>query len=207
MNGGSSKNEQTSSNYTRNDPAQAQYLQSLWAGATGAQASGAGGYDANGANSFISQLQNPAYAQSFQNFMQPNNQMAQQQIGILGKNLSDQFNNQINPAIGSSAQMSGQFGGGRQGVAQGMAIQGMQNAFGQGSAQIQNNAYNQALNATQMGSQYNNANAIAGLQGMGMRSNLAFSPYLNLAQILGAPVMTTTGEGRTTGSNFQGEFK
>jgi hypothetical protein len=197
------QSKESSKNQTSIDADQKKFLMDLWRGSQGFQRGGESNLDMAQSGNFINQLQSNPYGASFQNFMQPNNQMAQQQIGLLGQNLADQFNNQIMPGINSNAQMTGQFGGGRQGVAQGLAAQGISRAFAEGSSNIQNNAYNQALQATNMGANWNTQNAMAGLSGLGQQQQMQWSPYLNMAQVLGGPAMTGTGKSSGSSWNFE----
>jgi hypothetical protein len=85
--------------------------------------------------------------EQLQNFSNTLNPFTQQQIGQLGQNLGDVFRNEILPGIGSGFQGAGQRGSSRQGVAEGLAAQGVLNQFQQGSTQLLNNAYGQAQQA------------------------------------------------------------
>lgn len=68
----------------------------------------------------------------------------------MAKAIGEQFNNQLSqtvlPGIGANAQLAGGFGGSRQGVAEGNAIQGMTQAFGNSLANLYGNAYAQDQN-------------------------------------------------------------
>lgn len=205
MSGGSSKNENQSQDTSTQqiDRTQMNFLRNLWQHSNRFVNSGQGDANTEMGGQFVNQFANNPYGANFQQFMQPNNPMAQQQIDILGQNLNQQFNNQVMPRIDSNAIMSGQFGGGRQGVAQGLAMQGLQQSFGQGAQGILNNSYNQALNATNMGGQFNNQSAAMGIQGLGSLQQQQFMPYMSLAQILGNPTVLGSGFGTSVGSGSE----
>lgn len=69
--------------------------------------------------------------------------------------LTQNFNEQVMPAIDGGAIMSGQFGGSRQGVAQGIASRGLAQSIGDMEANMYNNAFNTAQQ-----NMYGTANAL-----------------------------------------------
>lgn len=75
--------------------------------------------------------------------------------------LMQNLTEQILPALGSSAEMAGQYGGSRQGIAEGIAARGTQQAIGDQSANIYSRAYGQGLNTMMQG--LNQAPTVAGL--------------------------------------------
>ena len=150
-------------------------------------------------------------------FAQQNNPFLQQQIGQLGQNIGQQYREQILPGIGSGAQMAGQRGSSRQGVAEGIAARGAMQAFSEGATGLQNNAYNQQLNAAQalsgigmqgtLGASGQNLQAL-GMQGalMGQQQDYLgnvwqqqlanqFTPFQIGASIYGAPSVLNFGMG------------
>jgi hypothetical protein len=199
--GGKSKktSRQSSQDSSFIDPTQLGFLQNLWQGAQGAQRGGGFNVNQNQLQGFQNQLANNPFQQQLQQFSDPNNSMVQGNIDRLGQNLGEQFNNQILPGIQSNAIQGGQLGGGRQGVAQGLAAQGMQNAFAQGASNIQNNAFNQAQQASQFGSQFNQNQALAGIGALGQQQQFALSPFQGLAGIFGSP--TVIGQGSSRGKS------
>ena len=98
------------------------------------------------------------------------------QTGQLSDVLAQQFREQINPAITSQAVGGGTLGGGRQGVAQGAAIQGQQRALAAGNVGFQTADAARSLQASQAGGQ---------LFGQGAQSQLAALP--GLQQLLAGP--------------------
>lgn len=208
MSGGSSKSESDSQQQSQQqiDPTQLAFLRNLWSHASQFAGSGQGNVNGTQANDFLDTMQNNPYAQGVQQFSQPNNQMVQGQVDLLGQNLQRQFSNQLMPAIGSNAQAAGQYGGGRQGVAQGLAAQGIQQAFAQGASGIQNNAYNQAAGMTQFGAQNALQGAGMGMQGLGQLQQMQFAPYMTLAQILGGPTVLGSSSGNSNSNSSSMNF-
>lgn len=111
------------------------------------------------------------------------------QTGQLSDVLAQQFNEQINPAISRQAQGFGQLGGGRQGVAQGAAIQGQQRALAAGNVGFQQADAARSQQAATAGGQ------LFG-QGLGQAGQFAqqgfgaqFAPGQQLQQLFGAPTV------------------
>ena len=212
--GGGKSESESSAQQTSNsfiDPSQLANLQQLWSSASnqiGQGGLGQGGF--NQGQNFLNQIGNNPFDQNLQQFANPNNELAQQNIDLLGSNLSNQFNNQILPGIQSNAISGGALGGGRQGVAQGIAASGVSNAFAQGSQGILNNTYNQAQQASQFGSQYNLQQAMSGLGGLGQFQKQQFAPMDYLARILGNPAILnqsqSKGKSSSTDFNFAGSM-
>ena len=106
----------------------------------------------------------------------------QQQIGNLGQNIGQFYNQQILPGIASDAGGYGQFGGSRQGIAQGMAGQQALQSFQQGATDLYQNNWNNAPARSE--SLYN----------LGMQPYSAqFSPLLQFANLLGRPTVLGGG--------------
>ena len=118
-----------------------------------------------------------------------NPELVAAQTGQLSDVLSQQFNEQINPAISRQAQGLGQLGGGRQGVAQGQAIQGQQRALAAGNVGFQQADAQRAQQAALGGGQLQG-------QGIGQAGQFAqqgfgaqFAPGQQLQQLFGAPTV------------------
>lgn len=77
--------------------------------------------------------------------------------------LNDQFSNVTMPSLASGAVGSGGYGGSRQGIAEGLAAQGLSNATGDVTAKIGSEGYGQGLQAMLGGT-----NAAINLQGMNL---------------------------------------
>ena len=183
-------------------PDQLPFLKQLWgAGTEGILNQGVGAADVAGGAGFMQDLQNNPFAAGLMQFAQPNNQMAQQNIDLLGQNMNQNLQRNLLPGITDTSIQSGGLGGGRQGIAQGLALQGTQQAFGQGSQDILNNAYNQANQATQFGANWGTNNAMQGIMGLGQLQQQQFAPLLALAQILGNPTVLQESSGSNKSKN------
>jgi len=108
------------------------------------------------------------------------------QTGQLSDVLGQQFLEQINPAISRGAQGVGQLGGGRQGVAQGLAIQGQQRALAQGNVQFQQADAARSQQAAQAGGSLFGQGTQAGLAALpGLQGLLAMPQQQQLMSLLG----------------------
>ena len=119
-------------------------------------------------------------------------------IAALGEDLGQFFNEQLWPGIPSEAVAGGQLGGGRQGVAQGKAIESVGREFRRGSLEIRNADLRERTEAARALSAQKLSASQAGLTGVQQQFDLAnaatltpFSPFLTLAQILGSPTTLT----------------
>ncbi len=124
-------------------------------------------------------------------------------IAALGEDLGQFFNEQLLPGITSEAVGGGQLGGGRQGVAQGKAIESVGREFRRGSLEIRNQDLRERSDAARTLSAQKLSASQAGLTGVQQQFDLAnaatltpFSPFLTLAQILGSP--TVLGESQSS---------
>lgn len=131
--------------------------------------------------------------QFLQNLGQIGSQASQQaQIGQLGTDIGQFFNEQILPGIGRQAQAVGGLGGSRQDVAQGAAAGQALNAFQRGAVDIGARAQGQQLQAAQTGLSFLPQQFGLAQAGFGA----AFSPFAQLAEILGGPTALTSSFGR-----------
>ncbi len=124
-------------------------------------------------------------------------------IAALGEDLGQFFNEQLLPGITSEAVGGGQLGGGRQGVAQGKALESVGREFRRGSLDIRNQDLRERTEAARILSAQKLSASQAGLTGVQSQFDLAnaatlapFSPFLTLAQILGGP--TTLSQSQST---------
>lgn len=74
------------------------------------------------------------------------------------RRMGENFNEQVMPSINQGATAAGQYGGSRQGIAQGLAAKGLAYSMGDTSANMYNQAYQQAQQ-----NRYGTANNMAGL--------------------------------------------
>lgn len=130
--------------------------------------------------------------------------LVDEQIGLLGEDLGKFFNEQLLPGITSEAVGGGTLGGGRQGVAQGRAVDAVGEQFRRGASDIrtQDLAMRDQAAAT-LGDQ-NIQGIMAGLSGLPALAGIAdmgfgagISPYERLAVILGGPTALTSASSQS----------
>ena len=172
-------------------PQQLPYLTGLWRGAQGylPQAQG------------LTQQFQPMANQLGQNAATGSNiltQLAGQdstggQIDVLQNRLNQNLTENLLPALAQGANVTGQLGGARQGIGQGLAVRGTQQALGEGTQGILSDDLYRRASA---------ASAATGLAGTGIgalsgAAGLGFSPFAQLGQIIGPP--TVLGQSQSTG--------
>lgn len=143
--------------------------------------------------------------------MSGENPALQGQIDSIGSDLGKFFNEQLMPGITSSAAGSGQLGGGRQGVAQGAAIDATSREFSSAVSNLRAQDL-QARDAAALGIQANSAqslnSALAAMPGLSQSATNVFTaemaPYAALSEILGGPTVlnNSTSTGRSKSSSF-----
>lgn len=133
-------------------------------------------------------------------------------IAALGEDLGQFFNEELLPGITSEAVGGGQLGGGRQGVAQGKAIESVGREFRRGSLDIRNADLRQRTEAARALSATKLSASQAGLTGVQQQFDLAnaatltpFSPFLTLAEILGTPTTLTESQSSSKGKSLSFE--
>lgn len=149
------------------------------------------------------------------NFLQDrlgsDNQVLEDQIGLLGEDLGNFFNEELLPGITSQAVDGGQLGGGRQGVAQGRAISEVGDLFTRGATalragdisardSIASGIDDRSISGAQAGIQ--GAGTLAGIADMGFSAGLA--PFERLAGIMGGP--TVLGSSSSTSADWAAAF-
>jgi hypothetical protein len=135
--------------------------------------------------------------------------LVDENISALSDDLSQFFNEELLPGITSEAVGGGQLGGGRQGVAQGKAVESIGREFRRGSLDIRNADLRQRQDAARELSAQRLSASQAGLTGAQQQFDLAnaatntpFSPFLTLAQILGAPTSLTESQSSSKSKNL-----
>ena len=130
-------------------------------------------------------------------------------IAALGEDLGQFFNEELLPGITSQAVGGGQLGGGRQGVAQGKAIESVGREFRRGSLDIRNQDLRERTTAATALSEQRSSAAQAGLTGAQQQFDLAnaatlapFSPFLTLAEILGDPTALSESQSSSKGRSL-----
>lgn len=124
--------------------------------------------------------------------LQGDNEVLQEQIDLLQSDLGSFFREELNPAITSQSVHGGALGGGRQGVAQGKAIEEVGDQFTRGATALRAGdiAARDAAASTLAGNAIQGTQAamsmipaLAGVADMGFSAGMA--PYERLAAILG----------------------
>lgn len=135
--------------------------------------------------------------------------LVDENIAALSEDLGQFFNEELLPGITSEAVGGGQLGGGRQGVAQGKAVESVGREFRRGSLEIRNQDLRQRQDAARTLSAQRLSASQAGLTGAQQQFDLAnaatnapFSPFLTLAQILGSPTTLTESESSSKSKNL-----
>ncbi len=151
--------------------------------------------------------------QFLQDIISGESSMVDENIGALQEDLGQFFSEELLPGITSQSVSGGALGGGRQGVAQGKAIESVGREFRRGSLEIRNaDSRRRQEAATQLSAQRLSA-AQAGLTGAQQQFDLAnaatnapFSPFLTLAQILGNPTVLTQSQSESSSTSLGFEF-
>lgn len=170
-----------------------------------------------GGNQFLEQLGGDAGSAYLENRLSANNPVLEQQISQLQEDTGRLFREEFNPAITSRAVGGGTLGGGRQGVAQGLAIDSAARAFTQGATALRagdiasRDAVAQSIATNSLNAASTGLGALPSLLDVLERGNNAgLQPYSQLSQILGGPTTLTTaqslarsfGEQRGTSSGY-----
>ena len=148
--------------------ASTQDMSGLFELSQGLQNTGQGFLDTLGGNQFTDQLAGMAT-------YDPTRVSAN--IDQLGADLGRQFNQQIMPGITSEAIGLGGMGGSRQGVAEGIAAQGVADALARGSTDIINQERARNLQAATTGGGMMLQGAMAGMQGLENMYNIGQAPF------------------------------
>ncbi len=167
-------------------------------GQQGNQLGGALAGQASGNNPFVGGLQQLGGA---------SNPFLDQQVAGLGGDLQ-RFLGQSLGQIGQGFASANQFGGSRQGLAEGAAITGAINEFGQQSANLRGDDLSRQAQALSAGGQLQQGAALGGLGQLQNRFNLGtsafgaqFQPLLAQNQLIGAPtVLNKTSSSAQSGS-------
>lgn len=138
------------------------------------------------------------FLRNLQQRAQGENPFLQQQIDALQTDFGNLFRQQILPGIQGEAVSVGGVGGARQGIAQGLAAEGIAQEFGQAAGNLRFQAFGQGTEAARAGL----AGSLAqpGAQqaqlNLGMaQAGLPFLPLQLQAGILGSPTPMTEREG------------
>lgn len=134
-------------------------------------------------------------------------------IAALGEDLGQFFEEELLPGIQSDAIAGGQLGGGRQGVAQGKALEAVGREFRRGSLDIRTEDLRARTDAASRLSAQRLSASEAGLAGARTQFDLAnaatlapFSPFLTLAQIMGDPTVLTRSRAKSRSLDIETSY-
>jgi len=163
---------------------------------------------------FLSDLQGisagtDASGQFLQDIISGKSSMVDENIAALEEDLGQFFSEELLPGITSQSVSGGALGGGRQGVAQGKAIESVGREFRRGSTDIRNADLQRRQQAASQLSAQRLSAAQAGLQGAQSQFDLAnaatlapFSPFLTLSQIMGNPTVLTESQSESSSTSL-----
>ena len=162
---------------------------------------------------FLGGLGGDAGTQFLQNRLAGDNQVLEEQIGLLGEDLGTFFREELNPAITGQAVAGGQLGGGRQGVAQGAASAAVTDEFRRGATALRagdiaaRDAAAGLLAQQDLAARQTGLGALPGLAGIAeFGFGAAMQPYERLAAILGGPTVLTEASSFGSAADFARAF-
>lgn len=185
----------------------------LYGNATNAGARAAGGAGMvsgaaqqlfTGGSQFLESLGGDAGSEYLNSRLNADNPVLNDQIRQLQEDTGRLFREEFNPAITSRAVAGGTLGGGRQGVAQGMAVESAARTFSQGATALRSNDVARRDAIAQSVAQNSLQSASTGLGALpslldvlerGTRSELGV--YSQLSSILGGPTVLSTSDSRS----------
>lgn len=145
-----------------------------------------------GGTQFLDNLVGPNAGSAYMERRLNDTSVLDEQIGALQSDLGRMFNEELLPGITSGSVANGTLGGSRQGVAQGIAAEGIARQFAQGAASLRGAdlaARDQLAGEYAAGSREGNALALDSLAGLtdlaGAGIEAELMPYEMLAKILG----------------------
>jgi len=150
---------------------------------------------------FMGAIGGDAGSQYLEDRLSGDNPVLQEQIDLLKSDLGDLFNEELLPGITSQAVGGGQLGGGRQGVAQGAAMQEVGDQFTRGSVALRAGdiAARDAAAGTLAGNAisgaqtaFGGASSLMGIADRGFSAGMA--PYERLSAILGPTTTLTSSQ-------------
>lgn len=167
----------------------------------------------SGGTQFLGGLGGDAGSEYLQDRLSDNNQVLEEQIGLLGEDIGKFFSEEINPAITSQAIGGGALGGGRQGVAQGAAADAVGEQFRRGATALRAGDIAARDQAAGLLAQQGTQQAAIGLGALpdllGIAETGAFAslaPSERLAAILGDPTVLTQSESFGSAQDFARAF-
>lgn len=162
-----------------------------------------------GGTDFLSSIGGDVGSAFLENRLSGDSGVLDAQMGQLQSDIGDLFREELLPGITSEAVGAGQLGGGRQGVAQGKALDAASDAFTAGAVDLRarDQAQLDSIASGVAGRTIQGAEAgIAGLAPLAGVAEMGFGADLagmeRLAAILGGPTTLTQQESASTGTSF-----
>jgi hypothetical protein len=156
-----------------------------------------------GGSSFLSGLGGDAGSTYLENRVTGESPVLQEQIDALREDTGRLFTEEFNPAITSRAVAGGTLGGGRQGVAQGIAMDSLTREFARGATALRANDVNardaaaQSIASNSLAAANTGLGALPGLLDLKERGvNSELGIFASLSNILGGP--TVLGESQSS---------
>lgn len=167
----------------------------------------------SGGINFLDNLSGGADTDFLQGRLSSNNAVLNEQIGGLGEDIGQFFNQQILPGIQSEAIAGGGLGGSRQGIAEGMAAQTAGREFQRGATTLRAGDIQARDNAAIALGQNRVSGAQAGLGGLGSVAGIAdfgfgadLAPFERLSALLGGQTVLGSSQGATSSSGISSGF-
>lgn len=162
-----------------------------------------------GGTQFMQGLGGDAGTDYLKSRLSGDNPVLEQQINLLREDTGKLFNEQLNPGITSQSVAGGTLGGGRQGVAQGLAIDSAANQFARGASALRSDdiARRDSAAASVASNSIQAANTGLGalptlldIANKGVNSELGI--YAGLSSILGGPTVLSQSQSASEQSQF-----
>lgn len=155
----------------------------------------------SGGSQFLEGIGGDAGTQYLEDRLSGENPVLQEQIDLLREDTGRLFSEELNPAITSRAVAGGTFGGGRQGVAQGMAMETAADQFTRGAVALRSNDMAMRDQAAATVAENSLAGAATGLGALPGLLDLVNSGvtaemgiYGGLSSILGGPTVLSQSQ-------------
>jgi hypothetical protein len=190
---------------------------SLYGNASGAAANAAGGAGMvsqaaqqlfTGGSQFLQSLGGDTGSAYLDDRLNADNPVLNDQIAQLQEDTGRLFREEFNPAITSRAVSGGTLGGGRQGVAQGLAIESAARTFNQGATALRSgdiarrDAVAQSIAQNSLQAASTGLGALPSLLNVLQQGNSAeLGVYGQLSQILGGPTVLSSSDASSSGQS------
>ena len=145
-------------------------------------------------------------------YAQPNNALAQQQLGQYSQQVGQEFGRNILPQLRTGAGISGNMGGSREALARGVAAGDAANAISRGGTDLYAQQYGigansaAALQQARLGAATALPGAASSVYNLGMQPyQAAWAPFMSAAGIFGGPQALTSQQSYGLGENWNNQ--